>query len=290
MPFLRENTGRWSPVKIVAFAGAIAPALWLLTRVAFGDLGARPVTVALHFCGDWAVRFVLISLAISPARRLFAAPQLIQARRTLGVAAFFYALCHLSLYVTDQMFDVQKVASEIVLRFYLTIGFTTLIGLIALGVTSTDAAVRRLKQRWGTLHRAVYFIAALAVIHFMMQKKLDIYEPTWMAGLLFWLLAYRLVQKRLREVTVPALLALAFTSTLFTMLAEAAWYGVLTGISPLRILAANFDPTMDVRPAWWVLLVTVGIVFLHLAAKWLWPLPTRPPRPAPPQPELKPAE
>lgn len=289
MPFLRENNGNWSPLKIAAFAGAIAPALWLLTRVAFGDLGARPVTVALHFCGDWAVRFVLISLAITPARRLFAAPRLIQARRTLGVAAFFYALCHFSLYVTDQMFDVQKVASEIVLRFYLTIGFTTLIGLIALGVTSTDAAVRRLKQRWGTLHRAVYFIAALAVTHFMMQKKLDIYEPTWMAGLLFWSLGYRFVQKRMREVTVPALLALAFAATLFTMLGEAAWYGVLTGVSPLRILAANFDPTMDVRPAWWVLLVTVGIVFVHLAAKWLWPLPARPPRPAT-QPELKPAE
>src|SRR6202521_5386100 len=273
MPFLRENNGNWSPLKIAAFAGAIAPALWLLTRVAFGDLGARPVTVALHFCGDWAVRFVLISLAITPARRLFAAPRLIQARRTLGVAAFFYALCHFSLYVTDQMFDVQKVASE-----------------IALGVTSTDAAVRRLKQRWGTLHRLVYFIATLAVVHFMMQKKLDIYEPTWMAGLLFWLLAYRVVQKRMREVTVPALLALAFASTLFTMLAEAAWYGVLTGVSPLRILAANFDPTMDVRPAWWVLLATVGIVFLHLAAKWLWPLPARPSRPAAPQPELKPAE
>ena len=289
MPFLRENNGNWSPLKIAAFAGAIAPALWLLTRVAFGDLGARPVTVALHFCGDWAVRFVLISLAITPARRLFAAPRLIQARRTLGVAAFFYALCHFSLYVTDQMFDVQKVASEIVLRFYLTIGFTALIGLIALGLTSTDAAVRLLKQRWGTLHRAVYFIAVLAVTHFMMQKKLDIYEPTWMAGLLFWLLSYRFVQKRMREVTVPVLLAIAFASTLFTMLGEAAWYGVLTGVSPLRILAANFDPTMDVRPAWWVLLVTVGIVFLQLAAKWLWPLPARAPRPAP-QPELKPAE
>ena len=290
MPFLRENNGNWSPLKIAAFAGAIAPALWLLSRVAFGDLGARPVTVALHFCGDWAVRFVLISLAITPGRRLFSMPRLIQARRTLGVAAFFYALCHFSLYVTDQMFDVQKVASEIVLRFYLTIGFTTLIGLIALGLTSTDAAVRRLKQRWGTLHRAVYFIAVLAVTHFMMQKKLDIYEPTWMAGLLFWSLGYRFVQKRMREVTVPALLALAFASTLFTMLAEAAWYGVLTGVSPLRILAANFDPTMDVRPAWWVLLVTIGIVFLHFAAKWLWPLPARPPRPAQPQPELKPAE
>jgi sulfoxide reductase heme-binding subunit YedZ len=287
MPFLREKDGRWSPIKIAAFAGAIAPALWLSYRTATGDLGARPVTVSLHFCGDWAVRFVLITLAITPARRLFSAPRLIQARRTLGVAAFFYALCHFSLYVTDQMFDVQKVASEIVLRFYLTIGFTTLIGLIALGATSTDAAVRRLKQRWGTLHRAVYVIAVLAVVHFTMQKKLDIYEPTWMAGLLFWLLAYRIVQKRMREVTVAALLALALSATAFTMLAEALWYGVLTGIDPLRILGANFDPGMDIRPAWWVLAVTVAIIFVHLAAKWLWPLPARPPRP---QAELKPAE
>jgi sulfoxide reductase heme-binding subunit YedZ len=289
MPFLRENTGQWSPIKIAAFAGAIAPALWMLGRIAFGDLGARPVTVVLHFCGDWAVRFVFLSLAITPARRLFAAPRLIQARRTLGVAAFGYALCHFSLYVTDQMFDVQKVASEIALRLYLTIGFTTLTGLIALGLTSTDAAVRRLKQRWGTLHRVVYVISVLAVVHFMMQKKLDIYEPTWMAGLLFWLLSYRVVHKFRREVTETTLLALALSATLFTMLAEAAWYGALTGVDSLRILAANFDPAMDIRPAWWVLAATIGIILVHLAAKWLWPLPARTPRPAP-QAELKPAE
>ena len=289
MPFLRENNGNWSPIKIVAFVGATAPALWLLGRLAAGDLGARPVTVALHFCGDWAVRFILISLAITPARRLFSMPRLIQARRTLGVAAFFYALAHFSLYIVDQMFDVQKIASEIVLRFYLTIGFVALIGLIALGLTSTDGAVRWLKQRWGTLHRAVYVIAVLATAHFLMQKKLDIYEPTWMAGLLFWLLAYRFVQKRMREVTVPVLLAVAFASTLFTMLGEAAWYGVLTGVSPLRILAANFNPAMDVRPAWWVLVATVAIVLLHLAARWFWSLPARPPRAATPA-EFKPAE
>jgi sulfoxide reductase heme-binding subunit YedZ len=290
MPFLRESTGQWSPLKIVAFAGAIAPALWIIGRIFFDDLGARPVTVVLHFCGDWTVRFILIALTVTPARRLFNWGKLIVARRTLGVAAFCYALCHFSLYIVDQKFDLKTVASEIALRFYLTIGFTALIGLIALGATSTDAAVRRLKHRWGTLHRAVYPISVLAITHFAMQKKLEIYEPTWMAGLLFWLLAYRVVYRLRGATTLISLIALAFGSALFTMLFEAAWYGVLTGVPPSRVLLANFMFDIELRPAWWVLGVGLLITLAHVLALWLWPKPAPVARPQPQPQQLKPAE
>ena len=98
--------------------------------------------------------FVVFSLAVSPARRLFAAPKLINMRRTLGVTAFCYALLHLTLYVVEQKYDLAKVLSEIVLRIYLTIGFIALIGLIALAATSTDGMIRRLgAQRWNRLHQ-----------------------------------------------------------------------------------------------------------------------------------------
>src|SRR5262249_19172940 len=147
MPFLREKTGRWSPEKIAAFAVAIAPALWLLYLVLSDQLGARPVTEALHFIGRWVVRLILLALLITPARRLLNWGKLINARRTLGVAAACYAVFHFTLYIVDQKYDLAKVASEIALRFYLTIGFVALIGLIALGLTSTDAAVRRLGPR-----------------------------------------------------------------------------------------------------------------------------------------------
>jgi sulfoxide reductase heme-binding subunit YedZ len=271
MPFLREKTGRWSPEKILAFAAAIVPILWLIGRVYLGDLGARPVTEALHFCGRWTVRFILLALAITPARRLFSWGKLVNARRTLGVAAFCYALLHFSLYVTDQMFDLGKVASEIALRFYLTIGFVTLIGLIALGSTSTDAAVHRLGMRWHTLHRAVYVIAVLGVVHFSLQKKLDIYEPTLMMGLLTWLLSYRLVHRWTRNVSFAWLIALAVFSALATAIFEAGWYGVLTGASPRMVLAANFMFDIAIRPAWWVLAAALAVALASLAAQWLWP-------------------
>src|SRR5690606_149182 len=117
---------------------------------------------AILYTGRWTVRFILLALAISPARRLFNWPKLLNARRTLGVAAACYALVHFMPYVVDQKFRLDVVATEIALRVYLTIGFVALVGLIALGVTSNDAAVRRLGPRWTLLHRAAYLIGILA--------------------------------------------------------------------------------------------------------------------------------
>jgi methionine sulfoxide reductase heme-binding subunit len=268
MPLLRENSGRWSPEKIAAFALAVAPALWLAGLVALDQLGARPVTEAIHFTGRWTVRLILLTLLITPARRILNWGKLINARRTLGVAAACYAVFHFTLYIADQKFDLAKVASEIVLRFYLTIGFTALLGLIALGVTSTDAAVRRLGAKWGTLHKAVYVIGVLAVIHFALQKKLDIYEPTLMMGLLSWLLAYRALYKWKREVGLGGLAALALFATIFTMLFEALWYGALTGVSPARVIALNFMFEIAIRPAWWVCAASLAVIAAYLAAQW----------------------
>src|SRR6266568_6797458 len=115
MPFLRERSGRWSPVKIVAFVAAILPALWLAYQAFADELGARPVTEAIHQAGNWTLRFLLITLAITPAQRILHYPRIILARRTLGVACAAYAGLHLSLYVLDQHFDLFKAASEIAL-------------------------------------------------------------------------------------------------------------------------------------------------------------------------------
>ncbi|HLL27062.1 MAG TPA: protein-methionine-sulfoxide reductase heme-binding subunit MsrQ [Xanthobacteraceae bacterium] len=271
MPFLREKTGRWSGEKIAAFLFSIAPALWLAGLVAFNQLGARPVTEVLHYSGRWTIRLILAALLITPARRILNWGKLINARRTLGVAAACYAGFHFMLYIVDQKYDLGKVASEIALRFYLTIGFVALLGLIALGVTSTDAAVRRLGAKWGTLHKSVYIIGVLAIIHFALQKKLDIYEPTLMMGLLSWLLAYRALYKWRREVGLAGLCALAIFATIFTMLFEAAWYGVLTGVPFARVLALNFMFDVDIRPAWWVCAASLAVIACYLAAQWLWP-------------------
>src|SRR3982074_840531 len=144
MPFLRERSGRWSPVKIVAFGASIVPALWIAYQAATDDLGARPVTEAIHQAGDWALRFLFITLSITPAQRILHYPRIILARRTLGVASAGYALLHLSLYILDQHFDLFKVASEIVLRVYLLIGAVALAERIPLPSPAPSAATRRL--------------------------------------------------------------------------------------------------------------------------------------------------
>jgi sulfoxide reductase heme-binding subunit YedZ len=265
VPFLRERSGRWSPVKIAAFIAAVLPALWIAYQALTGELGARPITEAIHQCGDWALRLLLATLAITPAQRILYYPRIILARRTLGVAAAAYAVLHLSLYVLDQHFDLFKVASEIVLRIYLLIGFITLAGLIALAATSTDAAVRRLGAlRWNALHRVVYGLAVLASVHFFMQTKLEIYQPVMMAGFLIWLLAYRGVFRRYGEVTPLHLLLLSVTAAIVAALGEAAIYMFASGVDARLVLLAHFDLEAEVRPAWWVLatgLVVTAIGF-----------------------------
>jgi len=260
MPFLRERSGRWSPVKIAAFTAAVLPALWIAYQAATGDLGARPVTEAIHQAGDWALRFLWVTLAVTPAQRILNYPRIILARRTLGVASAAYAVLHLSLYVLDQHFDLFKVASEIVLRIYLLIGALALTGLIALAVTSTDAAISRLGPgRWNALHRVVYGIALLAAVHFFIQSKLETYQPVLMAGFLFWLLAYRGLYRRNGAVTPLHLLLLGVTAALVTAIGEATLYMFTSGVDVSRILLAHFDPDMDIRPAWWVLLAGLAI-------------------------------
>ena len=271
MPFLREKNGQWSREKITAFAVVIIPILWLAGRTLLDDLGARPITEATHFSGRWTVRFILAALAITPARRLFNWPKLLSARRTLGVAAACYAVFHFSLYIVDQKFRLGVVASEIVLRFYLTVGFTALIGLIALGLTSTDAAVWRLGPRWTTLHQASYVIGILAIVHFAMQKKLDIYEPTLMMGFLFWLLGWRVVNRYWRDTGFVSMITLAFIAALLTAIFEATWYGFLTGVEFIRVLEFNLMFDIGIRPTWWVFAVGTAVAFANLAAQWLWP-------------------
>jgi sulfoxide reductase heme-binding subunit YedZ len=201
----------------------------------------------------WTIRLIFIALAITPLRSILQWPRLILVRRMIGVAAFAYAITHLSLYTADQMFDLAKVASEIVHRIYLTIGFSALIGLAALAATSTDGMIRRLGPRnWQRLHRLVYLIALLAVVHYCMQSKLDLWEPTIMAGIYGWLMGYRLlvpvvaVRGRLPLVWLGAL---GVAAAVLTALGETAYFRLAFGVDPMRVIAANWSLVTGVRPA-----------------------------------------
>jgi methionine sulfoxide reductase heme-binding subunit len=260
MPFLRERSGRLSPVKVVAFTASVLPGLWVVWQAAMDELGPRPVTEAIHQIGDWTLRLLLITLAITPAQRILHYPRLVLARRTLGVACAVYACLHISLYVLDQHFDLIKVGSEIVRRVYLVIGALALSGLIALAVTSTEAAVRRLgSQRWNRLHRLIYPIALLASVHFFMQSKLNIYEPVLLAGFLLWLLTFRALFWRNGEVTPLHLFLLGIAAASATALGEAVIYMLTSGVDGRRVLLAHLDFDMEVRPAWWVLVSGLAV-------------------------------
>src|SRR5437660_4426160 len=190
----RDRRGRLSGLRIITLGLLMTPIALAIAASNEIRFSARPINDLIHRAGYWALLFVLLALAITPLRRIARFGQLADVRRMIGVGAFCYAAAHISLFVTDQMFDLSKVATEIALRLYLTIGFVALLGLTALASTSTDGMVRRLgPRRWRRLHQAVYVIATLGTIHYFLQSKLDKFEPMVMAGLFFWLMGYRAV-------------------------------------------------------------------------------------------------
>jgi sulfoxide reductase heme-binding subunit YedZ len=266
MPW-RDPAGRLSGFKLAVFLLLFLPATLVAWRYVGGELGPRPVNEAVHQIGNWTLRLVLVSLAVSPGRALLHWPRLLQVRRMLGVAAFAYAAAHLLLYAADQAFDLGKVAVEIVLRIYLAIGFVALLLLAALAVTSTDGMMRRLRpRRWRRLHRLVYAAALLGVLHFFLQGKSNAAEPWIMAGLLAWLLAYRVLPQ-----WWPALIAVLSAGAV--ALGEAVYYAIKTGVDPLQVLAANLTAAAGLRPAWVVLAIGLSAALAGALRR----LRTRPP-------------
>ena len=254
----RDRRGKFLPLKAAVLAAVFVPGLLAAFWWADGDLGAKPVTEVIHDTGLWAIRFLLIALAVTPLRAALDWGKLLLLRRMLGLTALAYAVAHFSLYIVDQNGNLLVVASEIIHRFYLTIGFAVLLGLIALGTTSTDAAVRRMGRWWKRLHRLTYLLAVLALLHYFIQSKANVSEPVFVAGLYVWLMLWRLLPARWqRSIAVYPLLALV--SGAATAGIEFAWYGIATHINPWRVLAADETLRFGLRPAHYVVLVTLGL-------------------------------
>jgi sulfoxide reductase heme-binding subunit YedZ len=271
MPW-RDRTGAFSPFKAIVFAALFIPALLLAQAAWEHALGPKPWQAATHDSGTWAIRLLLLSLLVTPSRQVLRQARLAEVRRMVGVACFAYALLHLGLYAGDQGFDLAKVGSEIVRRIYLTIGFVALAGLAALAATSTDAALRRLGgASWRRLHRLVYPLAALALVHFTLQSKADVTEPMLMAGLFAWLMGYRAIAPEGGAPGVAALAGLAMAAAAATATVEFAWYALATGIDPWRVLAANLDVAFGFRPAVWVGIAGLVAAALRLLAARLAP-------------------
>ena len=259
---ITDRAGRFSPLKAATLAGLTAPALYLVFRYWTGDLGPLPIKEVLLVCGLWAVRFLTLTLALTPAMRIGNWPKLALIRRMAGVGAFTYVALHFMFYIAMSRFDLVLVTTEIVSRIYLTIGFLALLGLSLLAATSTDRAIRTLGKRWKTLHRGVYAIAVLGLLHFFMQSKIDASEATLMAGLFLTLMVYRLVIRWRLRFSVPVLAACAVAGALATAIAEFTWYGLATGVNPWRIAQANLMLAHGLRPA--VIVLGAGLIVMLL--------------------------
>ncbi len=184
---LRWRPGGW------LFAAGCLPLLRLVLLGVGGGLGANPVEFVAHSTGTWALIGLLLTLAVTPLRRLTGRSGLLRHRRMLGLFAFFYACLHALTYVwLDQSFDPRAIAHDVLERPFITAGFTAFILLVPLAATSTQAAMRRLGRRWQLLHRLIYPAAVLGVLHFLWLVKKDLTEPLVYAGVLGLLLAARL--------------------------------------------------------------------------------------------------
>ncbi len=254
-----DRAGRFSLLKFITFLLILTPGVVLAYSLWAGSAGAKPVTHAIHDTGDWAIRFLLLSLAVTPLRRIGDWSKLIGVRRMLGLAALCYGLFHLGFYVVDQRYDLIEVGREIALRIYLTIGFLALLGMCALGATSTDHAIRKMGANWRKLHKLTYGIALLVIIHYFLQSKVDVTQATLVAGLFMLSMLYRLMQQRKIPFTPLWLVGAAVLATALTMAVETGWFALMSGIQPERVFWANFDFRYSIRPCWWVGGVAVAL-------------------------------
>ena len=268
LPWL-DRSGKVSALKLAVLLALLAPALWIFGLWFTDNLGPKPVTTAIRGIGDWTIRILIVSLAVTPLRFASGWGRLILVRRMIGVSALAYVALHFMLYIVDQRFDLGHVALEIILRFYLTIGFIALTGLAVLGSTSTDAMIKRLgAPRWNRLHRLIFPIVVLAVIHDLLQARTEIGEACVLAGIVAILFGERILRARGVKASSAGygygLAALALLGVITTFTLEAAWLAARNHIDFWRVLAADFDFTYEIRPGWYVL--ALGLTLAALAA------------------------
>ena len=185
-------TSRWT--KVAVFALCLAPVFVLAWAAYNNDLGANPIEYITHATGDWTLRFLAITLAVTPLRKLLKLPDLIRFRRMLGLFAFFFVCLHFLTYIgPDQSFDLSAMWKDVAKRRYITVGFAAFALLIPLAITSTAGWIRRLGgKRWQQLHRTIYVAAVLGVIHYYWLVKSDVRKPLFYGVLVAILLLWRL--------------------------------------------------------------------------------------------------
>jgi len=271
-----ERGGRFSILKATVLVLVVAPGVYLAIQLFRGELQPLPETAIVRETGLWAIRFLMLTLAVTPLRTILSWPKLISVRRMLGIATLAYSSLHMLAWIADLAYDWGVVGSEIVLRLYLTVGTIALVIMVPLGITSTDAMVRRLGgQKWRRLHQLVYIVGVLAILHFyLLLEKLTTPEAQVLVGLFVWMMGWRLLQAWRGKITPLLAAGLAVASGLATMQIEILYYELFTTLDATRwIWAANWTLDGGLRAGW--IVMATGFVLAGIA--WWRGRPSSPP-------------
>jgi methionine sulfoxide reductase heme-binding subunit len=258
-----DRRGRFSVLKGTTFALVVAPLLWIAYLMATGGLTPLPWVFSIYYTGIWALWFLLASLAVTPVRTIFGWGEFIAVRRTLGVAGLGYTVLHIFVYVGLDRFDGGFIVNEFATRPTVWVATYATVGMIALGVTSFDGAIRRLgAAAWNRLHYLAYPAIGLAVLHFDMSPGSFDGAPFLMMGIFFWLMAWRGLDRFNLATNAIVLTALAIVSGLFDFAFEVAWLALYQGIPAQKTVGFVFDIVGGFSPPGQMLAVGLSAAFL----------------------------
>ena len=243
----------FSWLKAGTFAVMFVPAILLLHDLATGEYGPVPLGGLTYWSGVWATALLLLALAITPASTIFRWRRLIIVRRMIGVTALAYTVAHIIIYFALRFWNFTFIANEIVTRLSLIVATVSTIGLAALGATSLDAAVRWMGARgWQQLHNAIYVVTALALLHYLLSPGL-FPDQFLTSGVFFWLMVWRVLDRRRLGTNAAALALLAAASSLFTALLEISWIWAFRDYALSEIFSIYFTTILGIPPAWTIL-------------------------------------
>jgi methionine sulfoxide reductase heme-binding subunit len=260
----QDRTRKFSFLKAGTFALMFVPAIWLVDQVAAGEFGPVPLGGMTYWSGFWATAILLIALAITPVSTIFRWRRLILVRRMIGVTALAYAVAHIIIYFALRFWNFAFIANEIATRLSLIVATASTVGLVALGATSVDAAVRWMGANgWQRLHGAVYVITALAILHYLLSPGL-FPDQFLLSGLFFWLMTWRVLARRGHGANAGALALLALAACVFTAAFEVGCIWAFRGYALAEIFNIYFTSILGIPPPWTILalgLVVAGAAF-----------------------------
>jgi methionine sulfoxide reductase heme-binding subunit len=270
----RDANHQWSWLRAGAFALMFMPGLWIIYQYYDEQFGTVPLAGLTYWSGVWATSVLVLALGVTPALTVLRWKRLIDVRRMVGVAALFYTIGHIVIYFALRRWNFPNIGVEMVTRPTLIVATLSTFGLVVLGATSFDAAVRRMGAKgWQRLHNMVYATTGLAILHYLLSPGI-FPDQYLMSGMFFWLMGWRLFNRRGQGRDVTALVILAVVSCLFTALFEAAWIWAYHGYKPVDTLADNFTMVLGVPPPWTILVVGL-LIAVAASIRRTGPAPAR---------------